>query len=167
MPVEAGAPEVAPGRSRWPGAVRVAILGAVIERVHGAVNFNLLQILVFSFGLLLLLSTWYAYARGRAGLGEAIRWSLLWSAICFFALMPHLSNKIARKVGIDSGRFLVLYIAVIVLFACLVLLYARTRKLSREITQLVREIAIQRGHEALDDPESQDSSRDPEADRAS
>lgn len=108
-------------------------------------NFRILVLLIGSF---LLLSTWFAKIRGQATFGDALRWSVVWAAMCYLAIDPKISNKIADKLGIDSGRFLILYCAVIFLSCCLVLVYARTRRLSREITLLVREVAIQRGDEA-------------------
>ena len=82
---------------------------------------------------------------------EALRWSVVLLAVCSFALFPKLSTRLAVFLGYNNGRFLALYASVIVLFVCVVLLYSRTRKLSREITLLVRQIAIQRGHDAIED----------------
>ncbi|MFT7616958.1 MAG: hypothetical protein ACI97A_000588 [Planctomycetota bacterium] len=109
------------------------------------------RIIVLLIGSFLFLSTWIAKFRGQASLGDALRWSVVWGAMCYLALDPSISNRIASAVGIDSGRFLVLYCAVIFLSCCLVLVYARTRRLSREITLLVREVAIQREDEAKTD----------------
>ncbi|MCB9834340.1 MAG: DUF2304 domain-containing protein [Planctomycetes bacterium] len=128
------------------GTVRKATEKAV--QVEGL---NVLQIIVFSIGAFLLLTTWYAKIRGRASLGEALRWSVVLLAVCSFALFPKLSTRLAVFLGYNNGRFLALYASVIVLFVCVVLLYSRTRKLSREITLLVRQIAIQRGHDAIED----------------
>ncbi len=108
---------------------------------------SVFRIIVLLVGGVLLLGTWIAKAKNRASLGDAIRWSLIWVAMCSLAVFPKVSNTIARKLGIDSGRFLVLYCAVVFLSCCLVLVYARTRRLSREITLLVREVAIQREDE--------------------
>ena len=111
---------------------------------------------VLVIGGILFLTTWIAMARRRATFGEALRWSLLWLGVCVMAVYPRITNKIAHALGVDSGRFLILYCAVIVLAGCLVMVYARTRRLSREITLLVREVAMQREdeHHSQDKDES-------------
>ncbi len=107
-------------------------------------------------GCLLLLSTWIAKIRGRATIWQALRWSVVWGALCYVSVYPRITNKIAKDIGVGSGRFLVLYCSVIFLSCALVLVYARTRRLSREITLLVREVAIQR--EGEDRPKKSSSS---------
>lgn len=108
---------------------------------------SVFRIILLVIGGFLLLSTWFAMAKGKTSLGGALRWSVVWSALCYLAINPKITNQIARSVGIDSGRFLVLYCAVIVLACGIVIVYARTMRLSREITLLVREVAIQREDE--------------------
>lgn len=112
------------------------------------VDLSPFQIIVLVIGSFLLLSTWIAKIRGDATLWDAIRWSVVWGALCYLAIDPKITNRIASIVGVSSGRFFILYCAVIFLSCCLVLVYARTRRLSREITLLVREVAIKREDEA-------------------
>jgi hypothetical protein len=55
---------------------------------------------------------------------------------------PDLTTRCARAVGISSGSNLLLYCTVVVMCSGFLMVYVRLRRLRRELTLLVRELAL-------------------------
>lgn len=81
-------------------------------------------------------------------------WLTIWSAVAVVAIVPNSTAQIAKIVGVGRGVDVVMYASLIILFflvfRCLVML----EKMRREITVLVREIALQsaKGGRGFDTP---------------
>ncbi len=71
--------------------------------------------------------------------------SCLWIAIAFAAIFPSWSDVLARAVGIGRGVDLFVYSAVLVLLYAVYRLFVRTQEMEREITDLVRALALRDG----------------------
>ncbi len=75
-------------------------------------------------------------------------------------LMPDLSAKIARIVGVGRGADLVLYLALLALaFICL-MLYSKIRELESALTDLVRSIAITEARKPIDEASAPASNKE-------
>jgi small membrane protein len=105
-------------------------------------EFNIVQILIIVFAL-------FAWSRGILRLrdkdisvGEFAFWSIIWAVVIFAAVFPHIIALISSKVGIGRGVDLAIYVSIILLFYLVFRLYVKTDNQDREITKLVREIAI-------------------------
>lgn len=83
-----------------------------------------------------------AAARGRLGRLVALAWIVALAAGMVFAIEPDWTTRIARKVGINRGTDLVLYLLVVASIQGFLLLYLKLRRVRRELTLLVRELAI-------------------------
>ncbi len=59
-----------------------------------------------------------------------------------FTIFPDTSTSIANYLGIGRGVDLIIYMSIIGLTSCCLLLYLRIVKLERQLTELVREKAI-------------------------
>jgi hypothetical protein len=74
------------------------------------------------------------------------REAALWGALCLAAavaiLRPEITVRVARAVGIDRGADLVSYCAIVVMMIGFWMVYIRLRQLHRQITLLVRQIAL-------------------------
>jgi len=70
---------------------------------------------------------------------------------CAAALWPDATTDIARAVGIQRGTDLILYCAVLAMLVGFFLFYLRLRALRRELTQVVRHIAIAEAVQRDDD----------------
>ena len=68
---------------------------------------------------------------------------LIISAIAF-VLWPDLTNTIAHKLGVGRGADLVYYLCILFFSFALMKLYARTRRLEKQITALIREDALKK-----------------------
>lgn len=74
------------------------------------------------------------------------RASLLWASLCVLAgvatAWPASTGWVAQRLGIGRGADLVFYCAVVVMMIGFWMVYLRLRHLGRELTQLVRHLAI-------------------------
>ncbi|MFM1823634.1 MAG: hypothetical protein RI967_1900 [Planctomycetota bacterium] len=92
-----------------------------------------------------------AAVRRRIGRIVALAWTAVLATGMVFAIEPDWTTAIARKVGINRGTDLVLYVLAVASIQGFLLLYLKLRRVRRELTLLVRELAIReaaaRAHE--------------------
>ncbi|NBX49275.1 DUF2304 domain-containing protein [bacterium] len=69
--------------------------------------------------------------------------SALWAAIAIAAMIPRTTDRVAQAVGVERGADLFVYAGVLVLLYAVYRLFVRTQKMQEEITELVRQIALQ------------------------
>lgn len=103
------------------------------------------------FQLFLVVFSLYAIARSvRQYLRKDVSkywvgvWSALWIVVLAVALMPQATDRIAEGVGVGRGADLLVYLAVTFLLYAVLRIIIRQQKMSEEITELVRSIAIDR-----------------------
>ncbi len=89
-------------------------------------------------GILALLKGWL---RRR----DAMLWLLFWTAGAVAVVRPDVTSVIADFLGIGRGADLVFYCAIPILSFGIWMLYIRLRRVRREITLLVRQMAILEG----------------------
>jgi len=89
----------------------------------------------------ILLFVLYAFQM-RTLLRDRLIYLALVSAGLIFILFPELSTRVANLVGIGRGADLVLYTFIVVALFNHVSLISRMRGLERQLTQLVRTIAV-------------------------
>jgi hypothetical protein len=102
-------------------------------------------------------------ARGRIGRLAAAAWLVVVTAGAVFAVEPDWTTAIARRLGISRGTDLLLYVLVLASMQGFLLLYLKLRRVRRELTLLVREIAIR---EARAQPPAGDAGDAPAGDEA-
>ncbi len=73
---------------------------------------------------------------------ELAFWSLVWGGVIIIALFPGVFTQISFFFGIGRGVDILLYVGMIVLFYLLFRLYVKLDTQQKEITKLVRELAI-------------------------
>lgn len=103
---------------------------------------SLFQIIALSIMGLLLALTLIALVRGWATRRESVLWSLVWIAAGAAIAWPNLTRDIARTLGIGRGADLLLYCSVVVMLIGFLMIYARLRRLRRELTLIVRHLAL-------------------------
>ena len=69
---------------------------------------------------------------------------LVVAAGAFFVWAPEVTDRIATAFGVGRGADLIFYIWVIITLALIVFLYLRVARLSRNVTQLARAVALAR-----------------------
>jgi small membrane protein len=65
----------------------------------------------------------------------------------FFVLFPNGTTRIAHALGVGRGADLLLYLALFAGIHAFLLLYLRTRRLERRVTELIRTMAIIKAEE--------------------
>jgi len=80
--------------------------------------------------------------RGRIRLRGALPWIGLWCASAVAFAWPDATGVVARKLGVDRGADLISYLSVLAMLAGFFLVSLRLRGLNRQITLLVRQLAI-------------------------
>lgn len=103
---------------------------------------NPFQIVALVVMAVLFIATITATVRGSATRREGLAWVLLWLAAGIAIARPGITAAIARALGIGRGADLVLYCAVVVMLVGFLMVYARLRRLRRDVTLLVRHLAI-------------------------
>lgn len=68
--------------------------------------------------------------------------AIIWGAAAVFVYRPEWTSTIARHLGIERGADLVLYGLVLVFLGFVAMVYYRICDLRRDITQIVRHIAV-------------------------
>ncbi len=74
----------------------------------------------------------------------ALFWFLIWAAVLIIAFATPLVNKLSILIGVGRSIDLAMYIALLVLFYLVFQLNMKVSKLEKEITRLVREIALKK-----------------------
>lgn len=73
---------------------------------------------------------------------EFVFWSIVWVGVIIIALFPSVFTQLSFFFGIGRGVDILLYVGMIVLFYLLFRLYVKMDTQQKEITKLVRELAI-------------------------
>ena len=83
--------------------------------------------------------------RFRAGvirLSECLLWTGLWVGVAVVVLDPSLTQRFARVLGVGRGVDAVFYLTLVLLFYLVFRVHMRIRGLERQITELVRKLAL-------------------------
>ena len=91
------------------------------------------------------------------------RYSFFWTGVWLLAVLatlwPDLTTRIANTLGINRGKDLLLYCAVLMMLIGFFMVYVRLRQMRRQLTLLIRKLAIMEAHEnAPGDPAEADFS---------
>ncbi|MBT3230653.1 DUF2304 domain-containing protein [Candidatus Uhrbacteria bacterium] len=109
------------------------------------------QILLIAFAFFALAITTKQYRRRKVSLYWYILWTLLWLAVIIVALLPQATDPLAQLVGVERGADLLVYIAIVVLAYGLYRVLVRLEKVQKEITEVVRKVAIDKVQEPKKD----------------
>ncbi|HLC32914.1 MAG TPA: DUF2304 family protein [Candidatus Nanoarchaeia archaeon] len=71
-------------------------------------------------------------------------WVIVWGGVGIVAFLPAVSYWLAHLVGISRGLDLLVYLSIVTLFYLVFKLFMKFETLSREITSLVRELALRK-----------------------
>ncbi len=90
-----------------------------------------------------------AWATVRAALGGGVRkrvaafWLSVWLSAAAIAIWPKATVPVARALGIGRGADLVLYASAFASLVGFFYVYTRFRRMDREMTLLVRQLAVE------------------------
>lgn len=102
----------------------------------------LIQILLSLFIFFALIKIINRFLAKELSFLSLIFWLLFWSAVIIVVWQPNLSTGLANRLGVGRGTDLVMYISVVVLFYLIFRLTVKIEKMERNITKVVRKIAL-------------------------
>jgi hypothetical protein len=82
------------------------------------------------------------YRQNRIDTRGFLLWLVLWIGAIIVILFPSSTMVVARSLGIGRGTDLVLYTSIILILYILFRVYVHLEKVDREITQIVRTLAL-------------------------
>jgi hypothetical protein len=88
--------------------------------------------------------------KGNLKLRRYIVFLIFWFALLLAIMFPEETNKIARFFNITRGADFFIYISIMVIFYILFKLFEKMEKIERDITKIVREIALMNNDEDKD-----------------
>lgn len=96
---------------------------------------------------------------GKMSIGMASLWTIIWVIIIWISIFPESTNLLADLTGIGRGLDAVLIFGLILSYYLIFKMYGMIENMDKEITLLVREIALQKGDlkEKIDDKYAIDS----------
>lgn len=102
------------------------------------------QIALVSFAVFAMFKTWKQYKQRKVSKYWLLTLGLFWTIVAIVAITPQTTDIVARYVGVGRGADLLVYIGVVTLFYLVHRLMLHQQQLSDDMTELVRQIAIER-----------------------
>ena len=100
------------------------------------------QILLIIFAAFAIMKTSRQYQARKVTVRWFGIWILLWITVIGVAITPESTDIVAELLGVERGADLLVYVAVVVLCYAMYRVFVRLEKQNRELTDLVRKIAI-------------------------
>jgi hypothetical protein len=82
------------------------------------------------------------FRQRKIGAMALLLWLVLWIGFAVVVLFPETAVVVAHLLGISRGVDLALYLSVILIFFVLFRIYMRLEQVDRQITQIVRAVAL-------------------------
>lgn len=76
---------------------------------------------------------------------ELLFWMMMCVAVITTPLIPNLTSRVSNLFGIGRGMDVVVYLSIVALFYLMFRLYVKIENIHKEVTFLVRKIAITEG----------------------
>lgn len=114
---------------------------------------NGFQILALTLLVMIVVVTFEAAARGGIRKRIATLWLLVWGAAGTAVVWPQSTALVATALGIGRGADLILYCTVVATMVGFFYVYTRFRRLDRQLTLLVRRLAVLNAQPPIADPE--------------
>jgi len=104
---------------------------------------NAFQYLMLTSMVVLATVTLRSGLRGMIRKRIALFWLLVWGGSVVAVVWPQSTAIAARALGIGRGTDLVLYLSVIAMLTGFFYVYGRFRRMDRQMTELVRRLAVE------------------------
>lgn len=117
------------------------------------------MIIKFLITLFVVFAISRAYLRYRDGGLSALAffaWGMLWVGVLLFVWWPKISDYIAGSVGIGRGIDALVYLSIVALFYGMFRVYIKLEFIERELTSLVRGLALRDHTKSSEDDSRQD-----------
>lgn len=102
-----------------------------------------IQILIALFALFAIARAVSQFKAGRLPRGWLAFWVIFWLFVAIVVALPQTTEVAARFVGVGRGVDLAIYVSLVALFYLVFRLFVKIEEVEREVTKLVRKLAIQ------------------------
>jgi hypothetical protein len=103
---------------------------------------SIIQFLIVAFSVFAIARTFRQFRKGKLTLAFLFLWILFWVVVGIVVVLPQTTDALARFVGVGRGVDAIMYVSIIALFYAVFRLLVRIEDVEREITKLVRILAI-------------------------
>jgi len=103
----------------------------------------LIQIFLSLFIVFALLKVAGRFKEKALGTLSLLFWCFFWLIVAYVVWVPQFATEVANYLGVGRGADLVLYISAATLFYAVFRLTVRIEKIERDITKIVKKIAIE------------------------
>ena len=114
---------------------------------------ELYQVIAIILGLIAILYSILRFRDGKMSIGMLLVWILIWLIIIIISIYPNDTNYLASYTGIGRGLDFVLILGILVCFYLIFKMYNKIENIEEELTDLVREIAIQNKNTGIKEDE--------------
>jgi hypothetical protein len=104
---------------------------------------EIIQILGIIFALFALSRAYLRFKDNKLTKNEFVFWALIWFVVIIISIVPNISGLFSNILGIQRGMDLIIVISVVILFYLIFRLYVQLEGVKREITALVRKVALE------------------------
>jgi hypothetical protein len=101
-----------------------------------------IQFIIIIFALFAVIRAGAKLKQKSINTREFFIWLFFWILVIIGVLLPKNLDKIAQKVGVERGADLAIYISIVIIFYLLFKIFVAIEKTEKEITQIVRHIAL-------------------------
>lgn len=103
---------------------------------------NIIQIFIIAFAVFAVSRATWQFRKGTLTIAWLMLWVLFWIVAGVVAVLPQTTDVLARVVGVGRGADAVIYLSLIALFYIVFRVYVKIEDVEREITRLVRKLAV-------------------------
>ena len=111
---------------------------------------ELIQVLGILFALFAISRVMLQIRRNAMSVESGLFWVFIWISIMLVVVFPGSLGYLANLVGVGRGVDVLIYLGIVALFYLIYRSYTKIENLEREITKIVREIAIIERYEKKD-----------------
>jgi len=104
---------------------------------------EIIQILGIVFALFAFSRAYLRFKDNKLTKNEFVFWVLIWFVVIIISIVPNILGLFSNILGIQRGMDLIIVISVVVLFYLIFRLYVQLEGVKREITALVRKVALE------------------------
>jgi len=105
---------------------------------------QIIQLLLIVFALFALSRAFLRFKDNALSIRDFIFWLVLWIGVITIGFLPGVVTKASEILGIGRGVDMVLYLGMVVLFYMIFRLYVKIENQEKDITSVVRKIAIEK-----------------------
>jgi hypothetical protein len=108
---------------------------------------QIVQVILILFAIFALSRALLRFKDNALSIRDFVFWLILWLGVISVAFVPSMIMRVSELFGIGRGVDLILYSGMVILFYLMFRLYVKIENQKKEITLIVRNLAIKKGLE--------------------